>query len=238
MQIYKIYQTLYDKYGAQGWWPLLENEQIIYHKNDYSYPKNQNQTFEVAVGSILTQNTTFASVVKSLINLNRYDLLKPSNLLKIDINTIKEAIKPSGYFNQKANYLLNFTKFFIALDNKIPNRDELLGIKGIGEETADSILLYGYNQPSMKIDAYTKRLFIHLKLCDKKVKYKELKNMIESEFKKTIKNKKKLIQTYQEFHALLVEHGKNYYSKKPYGEGCFLNKDILKLGVKYDRIMK
>ena len=222
MKIYQIYQKLFNKYGAQGWWPFLEDEVIAYHKGIYSYPKNQNQIFEVAIGSILTQNTTFNSVVKSLINLNRLNLLKPQKILNSNITILKEAIRPSGYFNQKAIYLLNFTKFFISLNGKIPTREELLNIKGIGEETADSILLYGYNEPSIKIDAYTKRLFITLRLCNEKVKYKELKNIIENEFKLIIKDKQKLVQTYQEFHALIVEHGKHYYSKKPYGVRCFL----------------
>jgi endonuclease-3 related protein len=218
----KIYQKLHNIYGVQGWWPFLEGDNIVYHKNDYSYPKNQNQIFEVAIGSILTQNTTFNSVVKSLINLNKLDLLDPKRVSSSNIYILKEAIRSSGYFNQKANYMLNFTEFFISLDKSIPTRDELLNIKGIGEETADSILLYGYNQPSMKIDAYTKRLFIALKFCNEKVKYKELKNMIEKDFKNNIKDKNKLVQNYQEFHALIVEHSKHYYSKKPYGIGCFL----------------
>ena len=222
MKIYQIYQTLYNKYQPQGWWPFLEDDKMVYHRQDYKYPRNQNQVYEVAVGSILTQNTTFNSVVKSLINLKQQNLLEPQEILNVDIDTLKQAIKPSGYFNQKSNYLLNFTKFFISLNGKIPNRDELLDIKGIRDETADSILLYGYNQPQMKVDAYTKRLLIHLQLCDEKIKYKQLKSMIESELKLNIKDESKLVQTYQEFHALIVEHGKYFYSKKPYGKGCFL----------------
>jgi endonuclease-3 related protein len=222
MQIYKIYQRLYKTYGPQGWWPFVENGQIIYHKNDYTYPKNQQQIFEVAIGSILTQNTTFNSVIKSLLNLNQLKLLAPQSILNSNIDVLKEAIRPSGYFNQKAQYLLNFAKFFIELNGNIPNRNELLTIKGIGEETADSILLFGYCWPTMKIDAYTKRLFLSLKLCNQDAKYKDIKNIIENQLSSLIQNPIKLTQIYQEFHALIVEHGKRYYSKKPYGNGCFL----------------
>jgi len=225
-KIYNIYKKLYETYDAQGWWPFLKDGEMVYHPNDFSDPKNTNQIFEVGLGSILTQNTTFHSVIKSLQNLNKRDLIDPQNILNIDIDILKEAIKPSGYFNQKANYILEFTKFFIELNDNIPTREELLKVKGIGEETADSILLYGYNQLSYKVDAYTKRMFIHLGLVDIKAKYIDIKNFIEDSLKKEIKNEKELLKVYQEFHALIVEHGKRYYSKKPYENGCFFDKKI------------
>ena len=225
-KIYNIYNKLYKTYGAQGWMPFLINGEMTYHPNDFSYPKDTMQIYEVGLGSILTQNTTFLSVIKSLQNLDKKDFINPQKIIECDIDILKELIRPSGYFNQKTDYILNFTNFFIELNGKIPSRDELLDIKGIGEETADSILLYGYNQPQMKVDAYTKRLFIHNKLADTKVKYIDIKDMIEKELKKVIKDEKELIKTYQEFHALIVEHSKSYYSKKPYGVGCFLEQII------------
>ncbi|MEA3352351.1 MAG: endonuclease III domain-containing protein [Campylobacterota bacterium] len=219
-QIYSIYKTLLNTYGAQGWWPFLG---VGYHPNDYDYPKNEDQIFEVALGSILTQNTTFVSVQKALNNLQKINCTTSDTIKELDIEELKEAIKPAGYFNQKADYILNFIEFYDSLDGKVPSREELLKVKGVGEETADSILLYGYNQPQFKIDAYTKRLFVELGLVNHKAKYKEMKALMEESLKEITEDKDKLRIIYQEYHALIVEHGKRYYSKKPYGVGCFIS---------------
>ncbi|MDA7816941.1 endonuclease III domain-containing protein [Sulfurimonas sp.] len=208
-QIYTIYQTLYKHYGAQGWWPTFD-ENI------------KDKTFEVALGSILTQNTTFTSVETSLQNLHVENAIDPDVILNMNIDKFKTLIKPSGYYNQKAEYILAFIKFYKALDGRTPSRDDLLHVKGIGEETADSILLYGYEQCEFKIDAYTKRLLIELGLVDAKVKYKEMKKLMQDSLTQEIKDKKELLKVYQEYHALIVAHGKKFYSKKPYGVGCFL----------------
>ncbi len=221
-KIYEIYKRLYKEYGAQGWWPFLDT---AYHPNDYSYPKNEDQIFEVALGSILTQNTTFTSVQKALENLQEINYSTSQAIKSMDMEKLKSAIKPAGYFNQKSQYILNFIEFYDNLKGRVPSREELLKVKGIGEETADSILLYGYNQTQFKIDAYTKRLLTELGLCEEKAKYKEMKVLMESSLKEVIKDEVELRIVYQEYHALIVEHGKRYYSKKPYGVGCFL-KDI------------
>lgn len=221
--IYNIYKLLYERYGPQGWWPITG---YGYHKLDYSFPRDEKEIFEVCLGSILTQNTTFASVVKSLENLHVKNALDVHSIEKIDIDALKKAIKPSGYFNQKARYILEFIKFYNALGGSTPTREALLNVVGIGEETADSILLYGYNQPHFKVDAYTKRLLLELGLINEKTKYAEIKSMMESSIKECVTDEKELRIIYQEFHALIVEHGKNFYSKKPYAKGCFL-KDIV-----------
>lgn len=222
-KIYRIYKTLYEIYGPQGWWPILGHG---YHKLDYSFPRNQDEIFEVCLGSILTQNTTFTSVVKSLNNLHAKSVLHVTSIEAMDIDELKEAIKPSGYFNQKTRYILEFIKFYKNLDGKVPTRDALLGVIGIGEESADSILLYGYNQLEFKVDAYTKRLLIELGLINANVKYKEIKNLMEISLRECIKDEKELLKTYQEFHALIVAHAKSYYSKKPYGIGCILKEVV------------
>lgn len=222
-KIYRIYKTLYKTYGPQGWWPMLSSG---YHKLDYSFPRNQDEIFEVCLGSILTQNTTFTSVVKSLKNLQDRDALHVEGIETMDVDELKETIRASGYYNQKTRYILEFIKFYKALNGRVPSRDELLGVIGIGEESADSILLYGYNQIEFKVDAYTKRLFIELGFIDAKTKYKEIKHLIESSLKEQIKDEEELLITYQEFHALIVAHGKGYYSKKPYGVGCILKEVI------------
>jgi len=191
-KIKRLYYKLLQQYGTQqSWWPIIWNS---------------DKTFEIAIGSILTQNTTFISVIKSLNNLKELNLITPQNILNIDIDILKTAIKPSGFLNQKANYIINFTNFYIKLNGKIPTRDELLKIKGVGEETADSILLFGYNQPSMKVDAYTKRIFLQYGLINQNAKYKDIKALIENNLTTNYK-------IYQEFHALLVEHGKTLSKK-------------------------
>lgn len=232
-KIYKIYNKLFEHYGQQGWWPYLNFEGTNknktgvtegYHIGDYSYPKTEDQIFEVALGSILGQNTTFISAVKAIKNLNEAGGITKDAIKALSIEKLKEAIRPAGYFNQKAEYLLNYIEFYEKLNGKLPTREELLQVKGVGEETADSILLYGYNQPQFKIDAYTKRLLIELELIDTQAKYKDMKILMESNLEQITIDKEELRIIYQEYHALIVEHGKNYYSKKPYGVGCFLKK--------------
>jgi endonuclease-3 related protein len=218
-KIYKIYKLLYDEYGPQGWWPITS---YGYHKSEYNFPRNSNELFEVCIGSILTQNTTFTSVVKSLENLHVKNALNVYAIESMDINELKEAIRPSGYFNQKTRYIFEFIKFYKSLNGATPTREELLNLVGIGEETADSILLYGYNQPQFKVDAYTKRVLIELGFVDEKAKYGDIKSLMQSSLKESIKDEEELLKVYQEFHALIVKHGKKFYSKKPHGVGCFL----------------
>lgn len=223
MTILDIYNALYKVYSPQGWWPFLEDAEIKYHPLDYTFPKNEQQVFEVALGSILTQNTTFASVVKSLQNLNKKNCISSTCIKNMPLEELKLAIKPSGYFNQKAEYILNFIEFFESLEASVPSREELLHVKGIGEETADSILLFAYNRPEFKVDAYTKRLLTHLGLIEKEAKYRDIKEFMQTQLKEVIEDERELVKVYQEFHALIVRHAKEFYSKKPYGVGCFLS---------------
>nr|WP_156769209.1 endonuclease III domain-containing protein [Methanococcus vannielii] len=225
--IFEIYKHLYAKYGPQGWWPILSVNSINltktgsvtrYHPNDYSYPKTRNQCFEICICAILTQNTVYTSVEKSIQNINELMEITPENMLNLDINLLKRAIKPSGYYNQKSEYLKIFSEFFI--DCKLtPTRNELLSIKGIGPETADSMLLYGFKIPNFVVDAYTKRILLNLKLINENAKYNDIKELFENSLPKSL-------EIYQEYHALLVEHGKNYYKKKENYSKCPLLKII------------
>ena len=230
-KIYEIYQILYRAYGPQGWWPIVDYDGVNttkngvsdgYHTLDYSFPRNELEVFEVCLGSILTQNTTFASVVKSLHNLKDKKALSPQGIKEMDRDELKQAIKPSGYYNQKTQYILEFISFYDSLNDRIPCRDELLAVRGIGEETADSMLLYAYNQPEFKVDAYTRRILLGLGIIDEKAKYKEIKLLMEKSLKECLAEKEELVVVYQEYHALIVNHAKEFYSRKPYGVGCFL----------------
>ncbi len=226
-KIYKIYKELYKTYGPQGWWPFInyDGPNGGYHPDDYEFPRDEAEIFEVCLGSILTQNTTFSSVVKSLHNLNETNSLSVDVIESMDIELLKKAIRPSGYYNQKAKYILEFIQFYKKLDGDTPSREELLKVKGIGEETADSILLYGYKKPHFVVDAYTKRILLELGFTDEKTKYKDVKLLMQNSLKECIKDETELFMVYQEFHALIVRHAKKFYSKKPYAHGCFL-KDI------------
>lgn len=218
---YELYKKLYDAYGPQGWWPL--SSRGGYHPDIYYHTLTQEEIFEVALGSILTQNTNFRSVEKSLQNLQELNATTSQAILKLDIQDLKEAIRPSGYYNQKAEYILHFRAFFEELAGRTPSREELLGCKGIGEETADSILLFGYACAEFKVDAYTKRILSHLGYIDARAKYAEVKQLLESALEKECPDEVKRVELYQEFHALFVAHAKRFYSKKPYGDGCFLD---------------
>ena len=214
-----IYDALLKEYGPQGWWPLVGHAGTNptkagsvngYHPGDYSFPKTENQVYEILVGAILTQNTSWPQVEKALLNLNNLGCLNPQRLLAASESDIKQAIKPAGYYNQKAVYLAEATRFFISLKGRTPTRDEVLAVKGIGNETADSIMLYAFSQPEFVVDAYTKRIFLHLGLISQDAHYMEIKCLFEDNIPKdTI--------VYQEYHALIVEHAKRYYSRKPYG---------------------
>ncbi|MBN2403834.1 MAG: endonuclease III domain-containing protein [Spirochaetes bacterium] len=212
----KIYNSLLKIYGPQGWWPLLfrkrtkrdkENSFIGYHCGDYSYPKNNQQRFEICAGAVLTQNTAWTNVEKALINLNNNDLLNAKAVKETDLQELKKAIMPAGYYNQKAIYLKKIAEFCLSIKGRTPAREEILSVKGVGPETADSILLYAYNQPEFVVDAYTRRMFTHLNFFNKNAKYNEIKEIFENRLPKDV-------IVYQEFHALIVQHAKNHFSRK------------------------
>lgn len=214
----QIYNELFKLYGPQGWWPLLDVKGTnptktgsvnCYHPGDFSYPKNNNQIFEICLGAILTQNTAWINVEKALVNLKRANALYIKGMKKLSLGKLKELIKPAGYFNQKSDYIKEFAKFFLV--NSDPTRNELLKVRGIGPETADSILLYAYKKPEFVVDAYTKRIFTHLKIIEEGAPYHNIKEAFESSLPKDV-------QIYQEYHALIVEHAKKYYQKKPYSD--------------------
>lgn len=211
-------------YGYQGWWPLFDlqgNGQNPtktgscqgYHPGDYSYPQNEQQRFEICLGAILTQNTAWPNVEKAILGLRQNNLVAAQKILKLDQSKLGEIIKPAGYFNQKSRKLKEFSSFFMNLKGRTPERDELLSVWGVGPETVDSILLYAYQVPEFVIDAYTKRIMLNLGLVQEKASYNEIKKIFTDSLKPDYK-------TFQEYHALLVEHAKQYYQKKSQYELC------------------
>lgn len=212
-KIRELYKTLMQEYGLQGWWPLLELEEENsnaskkggYHPGKYEFPKTREQSYEICIGAILTQNVGWNNVEKALENLKRIGCLKPETMIKTEDEKINLAIKPTGYYNQKTRKIREFTKFFIGLHKK-PTREELLNIWGIGKETADSMLLYAFKTPTFVVDNYTKRILYESGISNE-TNYDKIKEIFE-------KNIEQDVATYQEYHALLVEHAKRKYLKK------------------------
>ena len=206
--IQKIYELLLKSFGKQGWWPLYNNDtgRIEYHPGDYSFPKNDQQSFEIVIGAILTQNTSWKNVEKAMEELRRNNALSKTRLEALSAEKIAMLIKSSGYHNQKAKKIKEYLRF-----NKEITRESLLQVWGIGPETADSILLYAYKQPVFVIDAYTKRIMERIGLSFRS--YNDLQKIFMDHLPKNYK-------VYNEFHALLVELGKNVCKKEPSCDRC------------------
>lgn len=196
MDLSELFNKMYSYYGSQNWWP--------------------GEGFEIVIGAILTQNTSWSNVEKAINNLRSRDILTPQKILATDLEALKKLIKPAGFFNQKAHYLRNVSDYWLT--NSTPTRKQLVGIKGIGEETADSILLYLFNQPEFVIDAYTIRICNRLGYNDSKNKH-FWKEYFENKLPKNSK-------LFNEFHALFVIHAKTYCKKNnPECLHCFLHQD-------------
>ena len=220
-----IYDKLHSNFGPQHWWPVTKNNEITpkYHKN---IKLNSKQKLEICFGAILTQNTNWKNVEKAIINLNKNNLIDIKKIIRINNEELGQIIKSSGYFNQKAKKLKNFCSFLLKnyngnLDLFFKNdinflRNELLSINGIGPETADSIILYAAKKPAFVIDAYTKRIFSRVFNTKKELEYSELQNL----FMNNLENHEKL---FNDYHALLVELGKNICKTKPLCQKCPIN---------------
>lgn len=206
-QFQLIYAKLYKSFGPQGWWPLtIEGHQSKHHAGK---PKTENHKFEIIMGAILTQNTNWKNVEKALYNLSKHNLLSIEKIKKTKQEKIAQLIRSAGYYNQKAERLKIIAGFISK--NPEPTREQLLKVKGIGPETADSILLYAYNKPFFVIDAYTKRIFERLGYKTKD--YNEWQKLFMG-------NLPKDTALFNEYHALLVELGKRHCKKKPICKGC------------------
>ncbi len=187
-KIERLYNQLLKKHGPQGWWPV-KGQYSVELKNR---KKTSSEKFEIAVGAILTQNTSWKNAQKAIDALRTAKLLSKKAILSTPKAKLAGVIKSSGYHNQKAKKL----KAFCAHNGKI-NREGLLSIWGIGPETADSILLYAYDVPVFVIDAYTKRLLKKLGWISGKESYGEVQEV----FHKNLPRKASL---FNEFHALIV----------------------------------
>lgn len=192
-----IYDRLYRYFGPQHWWP-------------------GETPFEIIVGAILTQNTSWQNVARAIDNLKKAMVLTPEKLHSLPLDKLAQLIRPSGYFNIKATRLKEFLKFLFknyggSLKKMFSRpledlRKEILSIKGIGPETADSILLYAGGFPVFVVDAYTKRIFSRQKLLSEDAKYHHVQELFSRSLKKDV-------QLYNEYHALIVRLGKDFCRK-------------------------
>ncbi len=214
--IEEIYRCLLSRYGPQGWWPLASyagasvtktGSTTGYHPGDYSYPRTPSQRFEICMGAILTQNVSWRNAERAVAGLARLGATSPGRLLALDEDALRAAIRPAGHYNHKARKLRELASLLARLAGRCPTRDELLGVWGVGEETADSILLYAYAQPSFVVDAYTRRIFANFGMVQERAAYAEVKGLFERSLPRDV-------ALYQEYHALIVEHAKRHYAKK------------------------
>lgn len=206
-EVYKIYKTLYDYYGTQNWWPA-------------------DSEFEVIVGAVLTQNTAWRNVEKAINNLKAKNILNLRKLAKLPTSKLSQLIRPSGFYRVKTKRLKSLLDFFITEYSgdleKLKKqrlsllRQQLLQVHGIGEETADSILLYALKKPVFVVDAYTRRIFSRHNYFDTNISYSTIQDFF-------IRNLPKSILIYQEYHALLVKLAKDYCCVKAICLNCPLS---------------
>lgn len=207
----KIYSRLLDHYGPRNWWPA-------------------ETPFEVAVGAILTQNTNWSNVEKAIVNLCAAEALDCDRVCELDRQELETLIRSSGFFRQKAERLQLFChhlrdNYHGSLEKMLSHpletvRAELLQLKGIGPETADSILLYAGERPSFVVDAYTVRLFSRVGLLEGSEKYEQIRSL----FMQQLPRQSSL---YNEYHALIVIHCKEHCRKRPLCPDCPLEERCL-----------
>jgi endonuclease-3 related protein len=200
----KIYRTLYQVYGPRHWWP------------GETY-------FEVMVGAILTQNTSWKNVEKAIRRLKENKVLSVRGLHQLKRQELASLIKSSGYYRIKADRLKAFVSFLfkdyegdiekMGDESLLVLRQKLLKVKGIGPETADSILLYGLGKPIFVVDAYTKRILSRHSIVSEKASYGEVQRLFMSH----LPHNKRL---FNEYHALLVHLGKMVCKKIPRCDIC------------------
>ncbi|MEW5892838.1 MAG: endonuclease III domain-containing protein [Pseudomonadota bacterium] len=204
------YRTLLAHYGPQHWWP-------------------GETPFEVMVGAVLTQNTAWSNVEKAIANLRRARALSCGAILKRSETELAQLIRPAGYFNVKARRLKHLCAFLEAqgvarqperlrdTGTLAELRHRLLAVHGVGEETADSILLYALNLPSFVVDAYTRRIFGRLGLIAGDETYHRIQAAFEAALPREV-------ALYNEYHALIVQLGKSACRPRPRCGECPLRR--------------
>lgn len=204
-----IYRSLYQTYGPQRWWP-------------------GGTPFEVMVGAVLTQNTAWSNVEKAITNLKKHGLLTPSRMNSLTLGRLATLIRPSGYYNVKAKRLQNLLVFIqdhyrgsikkLCAEDGAVLRQKLLNVSGVGQETADSILLYAAGEPFFVVDAYTRRILSRHGLIAQDADYRQMQRLFMEAIPADL-------LLYNEYHALIVKLGKELCRKsRPLCSGCPLER--------------
>jgi endonuclease-3 related protein len=196
-KVYEIHKILLDYFGPQQWWP-------------------GDTPFEIMVGAVLTQNTNWTNVSRSIDNLKKENLLSFKKMHDMPDELLAEKIRPAGYFNLKAQRLKNLLNFIadeyngsveeMFLEDTVSLRENILTVKGIGPETADSILLYAGNRPVFVVDTYTHRIFCRHDIIAEEDGYYE----IQEHFAFSLPEE---VELFNEYHALIVRLGKEFCKK-------------------------
>ena len=223
-----IFDQLFKALGPQGWWPTTPpgDTRPLYRPGETSRDLEENEQWEIVVGAMLTQNTSWHNVESALAALWRQGLMDLRAMGGAPLDRLALAVRPSGYFNQKAARLQNIAAYiekrhagniadFLRLSPR-ELRAELLSLKGVGPETADSILLYAAQVPRFVIDAYTRRILGRVGLIREDISYDDLQN----EFEKALPAEHEL---YNEYHALLVKLATTHCKSNPECQSCCLN---------------
>jgi endonuclease-3 related protein len=208
-KVYEIYEILLKYFGPQGWWP-------------------GDTPLEIMVGAVLTQNTNWANVSQAIDNLKKENLLSFEKLHELPTEVLATKIRPAGYFNLKAARLNNLFNFIARAYNgsldrmlavDLPTlREQILSVKGIGPETADSILLYAAHKPVFVVDTYTHRIFARHNIIAEEDGYYEIQEYFALSLPEDVK-------LFNEYHALIVRLGKEFCKKsKPRCNRCPLEK--------------
>jgi endonuclease-3 related protein len=208
VQLRHYYRDLFAAYGPQHWWPART-------------------PFEVAIGAILTQNTAWTAVERSIVNLRAAKAITLAGLVRTSEANLRELIRPSGHIQRKAATLLNFALWFkhehrgsfkqLAMLPMETTRAQLLALHGIGPETADCILLYALHHPAPVVDEYLRRVTTRHSLAPANASYEALRQLTATTFANATKG-------LNEFHALIVQVGKSHCRTRPVCDGCPLAK--------------
>ncbi len=206
----EIYSALELAYSRSPGWP------------DGDWPASgrfEPRRFEVAVGSVLTQNTSWTNVEKALDGLVAASLTNAEAIVSCPPRDLQAAIRPSGFYRQKAIRLKRLARQITDFPGEFyaeVSREQLLSLSGIGAETADSILLYACDRPHFVVDAYTRRICNRYGFLAEGLSYEEVQTIFEQELPKSV-------PVYKRFHAFLVEHAKEVCRKRPRCPSCVLN---------------
>jgi len=199
-----LYEALLAAFGYRDWWP-------------------GETPFEVMVGAVLTQRTNWKNVEKAIAALAAEGALDAHSLAQMDLERLQTLIRPAGYYRQKSARVQRLARWLVErtggdlkpLDG-VPTdllRAELLALRGIGPETADSILLYALERPVFVVDTYTKRVVVRHGLLEPEAGYNDLQESFQSWLPDRV-------DLYKDYHAQLVELGKRYCRTRPRCEGC------------------